>query len=52
MVECVSVYHRCVDNPRHHGGISSRLAQQSLSSCITGSFTAQVTLFVSVTTEL
>ncbi|XP_073331662.1 uncharacterized protein [Pagrus major] len=32
----------CVDKPRHHGCINGRLAQQSLSSCMTGSFTAQV----------
>ncbi|XP_036969197.1 cyclin-dependent kinase-like 2 isoform X2 [Acanthopagrus latus] len=32
----------CVDNPRHQGGITNRLAQQSPSSCMTGSFTAQV----------
>ncbi|XP_051249560.1 uncharacterized protein LOC127359633 [Dicentrarchus labrax] len=32
----------CLDKPRHHGGIYSRQAQQSLSSHITGSLTAQV----------
>ncbi|XP_022616833.1 cyclin-dependent kinase-like 3 [Seriola dumerili] len=33
---------RCIDKPRHHGGVYSRLAQQSLSSHITASITAQV----------
>ncbi|XP_038588215.1 cyclin-dependent kinase-like 3 isoform X1 [Micropterus salmoides] len=33
---------RCVEKPRHHGGIYSRMTQKSLSSHITGSLTAQV----------
>ncbi|XP_039996622.1 serine/threonine-protein kinase ppk16-like [Xiphias gladius] len=33
---------RCIDKPRHRGGVYSRLAQQSLSSHITASVPAQV----------
>ncbi|XP_071315610.1 uncharacterized protein [Trachinotus anak] len=33
---------RCIDKPKHQGGIYSRLGQESLSSHITASITAQV----------
>ncbi|CAK6976837.1 G2-specific protein kinase nim-1-like isoform X1 [Scomber scombrus] len=42
---------RSIDKPRYHGGIYSRLTQQSLSNHITGSLTAQVLSEMSVTSE-
>lgn len=46
MMECIYVFmcvcYRSIDKPRYHGGIYSRLTQQSLSNHITGSLTAQV----------
>ncbi|XP_071315611.1 cyclin-dependent kinase-like 4 isoform X3 [Trachinotus anak] len=37
-----SFHVRCIDKPKHQGGIYSRLGQESLSSHITASITAQV----------
>ncbi|KAM7376940.1 hypothetical protein PAMA_013629 [Pampus argenteus] len=42
---------RSIDKPRHHGGIYSRLTQQSLSNHVTGSLTAQVLSERGVTAE-
>ncbi|XP_044197876.1 probable serine/threonine-protein kinase MARK-A isoform X1 [Thunnus albacares] len=42
---------RSVDKPRHHGGIYSRLTQQSQSNHVTGSLTAQASSERSVTSE-
>ncbi|XP_047192184.1 cyclin-dependent kinase-like 5 isoform X3 [Scophthalmus maximus] len=36
---------RCLDKTRHHGGICSRLARQAVSSHVTASSTAKVTVY-------
>ncbi|KAM7366591.1 hypothetical protein PAMP_016022 [Pampus punctatissimus] len=43
--------YRSINKPRHHGGIYSRLTQQSLSNHVTGSLTAQVLSERGVTAE-